>query len=180
MAIRRKKFLIGTLDVVLGDIKPRYILVFQRGKDDYVAKIIDFGCSSFSLGEQDSVVLSRTRGWEAPEYRRGTFTVREAKKYDIYLYGKVCLWVLLGKELDVEEFLSPLREAPIQYNLEAVAEALRRSERFRSEFSDTDKAMAKLLAFLQINLMVDERQREGRSYKVLDQIRCSLNEFRRQ
>ena len=154
--------------------------MFQQGNDDYVAKIIDFGCSSFGLDEQDSVVLSRTRGWEAPEYRRGTFTVSEAKKYDIYLYGKVCLWALLGQELDVEEFLNSSSEAQIQYDLEAVAEAFQRSEGFQSEFWDTNRAMAKLLEFFQATLTVDEREREGRSYKLLDQLQKSRNEFFRQ
>ena len=126
------------------------------------------------------MVLSRTRGWEAPEYRRGTFTVRQAKKYDIYLYGKVCLWVLLGQELDVEEFYSPSSMAPIRYNLDAVAEALRRSERFQSEFHDTDSAMAKLATFFQASLTVDVREREGKIYRLLDQLRCAHNEFRRQ
>ncbi|KAL9132959.1 MAG: hypothetical protein Q9175_005864 [Cornicularia normoerica] len=169
-----------SINVALGDIKPKNILVFQEGENNYVAKLIDFGCSSFGLDEQDTVVLSRTRGWEAPEYRRGTFTVRQAKKYDIYLYGKVCLWVLLGQELDVEEFFNPSSVAPIQYNLEAVAEALRRCERFQSEFRDTDSAMAKLATFFHASLTVDVREREGRMYRLLDQLRCAQSEFRRQ
>ena len=105
--------------------------MFREAKKNYITKLIDFGCSSFGLDEQDTVVLSRTRGLETTEYRRGAFTVQQAKKYDIYLYGKVCLWVLLGQELDVEEFLNPSSVAPIQYNLEAISEALRRSERFQ-------------------------------------------------
>lgn len=121
--------------------------MFREGKKNYITKFIDFGCSSFGLDGQGTIVLSRTRGWEAPEYRRGIFTVQQAKKYDIYLYGKVCLWALLGQELDAEQLLNHSSVAPIQYNFEAVSEALRRSERFQGEFQDTESAMTKLAFF---------------------------------
>lgn len=154
--------------------------MFREGKKNYITKLIDFGCSSFGLDEQDTVVLSRTRGWEAPGYRRGTFTVQQTKKYDICLYEKLCLWVLLGQELDVEESLNPSSVAPTQYNLEAIYEALRRSERFQGEFQDTESAMKKLAAFFQASLTVDVREREQKTVRLLDQLRCDHNEFGRQ
>lgn len=167
-----------TADIVHGDIKPKNILVFQRDNGDYLAKVTDFGCSCFGLHEEDIVTLSRTRGWEAPEYRRGRFTVVEAKKYDIYIYGKLCFWVLFGPEMNIEDFIDGSLEAQVHCRFDEAVSNLQRSEGFQGEFIGEHRAFAKLGEVFQMSLVVDPRHREKSIRQVLDNLKSAAKEFR--
>lgn len=84
------------IDIIHGDFKPENIVVFSKSADssDAIVKIIDFGCSSYGLGDQELVHISGTPLWSAPENNCGDATVVEAKKMDVYSFGLVCLWIL--------------------------------------------------------------------------------------
>lgn len=71
-------------------------MVFSSSADnaDVNIKIIDFGCSSYGLGDQDLVHITGTPLWSAPENNSGNATVVNAKKMDVYSFGLVCLWIL--------------------------------------------------------------------------------------
>ena len=99
------KAYLGDAEIVHGDIKPDNILVFTE--DGGVrAKVNDFGFSCFGSSPGDKVYLYRTLGWAAPEIRDTTMTVEDAKKTDIYSFGKVCAWMILGWETQHSDFLS--------------------------------------------------------------------------
>ena len=81
-------------DIIHGDIKPDNVLVFPRDNDGaaFVAKITDFGASCFGCAEDSFVTLGFTEQWKAPEIRQAgqQFSLEEAKKTDIFSYGKLC------------------------------------------------------------------------------------------
>lgn len=171
--------LMTSLDIVLGDIKPKNVLVFQKKNGSYLAKVTDFGCSCFGLDEDDTVTLSRTRGWEAPEYRRGTFTVAQAKKYDIYVYGKLCFWTLFGHEMDIEDFIVAPHESQIHYKYDEAVINLQNSESFKGEFTGEFKAFVKLEEVFRMSLVVEPQHREGSIRRVLVGLNAASNEFHR-
>jgi len=64
-----------------------------------LARIIDFGYSCLGCKEDDVIRVARTEGWEAPEWHERGFTIKNAKKTDVYSYGKLCGCILFGDQL---------------------------------------------------------------------------------
>jgi hypothetical protein len=60
----------------------------------------DFGYSTLAAANTGSVLLPKSRPWNAPEHHFTEFQVSEAKKTDVYSFGMLCLWVLLGAVQD--------------------------------------------------------------------------------
>ena len=85
------------LGVIHGDIKPQNVLVFKDAITRKITvKVTDFGYSTLTMGESGTVLLPKSRPWNAPEHHFGEFTAHEAKKTDVYSFGMLCLWVLFG------------------------------------------------------------------------------------
>ena len=57
-------------------------------------KVADFGYSTLTAGGSGTVLLQKSRPWNAPEHHFGEFKAHEAKKTDVYSFGMLCLWVL--------------------------------------------------------------------------------------
>lgn len=89
-----------------GDVKPTNVLIFQEDSGRYVAKISDFGFSSLAMTD-DCITVPRTRPWNAPEWHHRGFTLKGAKKLDVYSFGMLCLW-LLCKDTLFETSREPL------------------------------------------------------------------------
>ena len=88
------------IGVVHGDIKPQNVLVFKdaiTGKT--TVKVTDFGYSTLTAGGSGTVILPKSRPWNAPEHHFGEFKASEAKKTDVYSFGMLCLWVLFENYL---------------------------------------------------------------------------------
>lgn len=85
--------------MIHGDIKPQNVLVFKDATGCITFKIADFGYSTFVAGEVGTVILPKSRPWNAPEHSFGEFKVPEAKKTDVYSFGMLCLWVLFGNRV---------------------------------------------------------------------------------
>ncbi|KAF8459297.1 kinase-like domain-containing protein, partial [Kalaharituber pfeilii] len=83
-------------NIIHGDIKPDNILVYENPEkgEAVVAKLTDFGYSTMGANEDSAVALGCTPAWCAPEYHTRKFTVRDAKKTDIYSFAMVCAWLL--------------------------------------------------------------------------------------
>ena len=92
-------------DIVHGDLKPENVLVFGENGHP-VAKLIDFDCLCFGLTDSDLVSITGTPGWLALEFvrRNPHCTLGEARKADIYSYGKLCAWILYMHVLDIKDF----------------------------------------------------------------------------
>jgi hypothetical protein len=58
-----------------------------------IAKVTDFGYSCFGATGDDIVLLPKTERWCAPEWHPRHFTIRDAKKTDIYSFGMICAWL---------------------------------------------------------------------------------------
>jgi hypothetical protein len=61
-----------------------------------VAKITDFETSCFGCADDSPVTLRFTKKWKAPEIQQAgqKFSLEEAKKTDIFSYGKLCQSIL--------------------------------------------------------------------------------------
>lgn len=88
------------LDVVHGDIKPDNILVFPDDNHTFLARVSDFGFSVIKSNSSGFSKLPFSMNWNAPEYHRREFSVKAAKKMDIYSCGLVCMQVLFNKTLN--------------------------------------------------------------------------------
>jgi len=75
------------------------VLVFKEATGKTTVKVTDFGYSTFTIDEEGSVLLPKSRPWNAPEHHFGEFTISEAKKTDVYSFGMLCIWVLFGNSL---------------------------------------------------------------------------------
>lgn len=80
--------------MIHGDLKPSNVVIFPDDLHRFTPKLIDFGFTTFGLSDQELVQLAGTQGWRAPEWHHRFFKIEDAKKQDIYSYGKVCWWVL--------------------------------------------------------------------------------------
>ena len=80
------------------------MLVYEQDRGGPCAKVMDFGYSCFGCTETDLVELAHTPLWQAPEWRQGPFTIRDAKLTDVYSYGKLCAWILFGHTEPPETF----------------------------------------------------------------------------
>ena len=78
--------------MIHGDIKPQNVLVFQNAAGTTV-KLADFGYSTLTAGEMQTIRLPKSTPWNAPEHQHGkNSNISEAKKADVYSFGLLCLW----------------------------------------------------------------------------------------
>ena len=76
------------------------MLVFKNATTrKTTVKVTDFGYSTVTAGGSGTVLLPKSRPWNAPEHHLGEFKADEAKKTDVYSFGMLCLWVLFGNRL---------------------------------------------------------------------------------
>jgi serine/threonine protein kinase len=64
--------------------------------------VADFGYSTLAGGDAEKVLLPKSRPWNAPEHHFGEFEVYEAKKTDVYSFGMLCLWILVGNRFSAD------------------------------------------------------------------------------
>ena len=81
-----------------GDIKPLNALVYEHSGKLSV-KLADLGDASICSNEDSIVYMPRSRPWFAPEYHHRGFLFSNAKKMDVYSFGLLCFWLLLGDSL---------------------------------------------------------------------------------
>ena len=74
------------------------MLVFENGSGTYIAKVADFGFSTYFQVEQDLVKIPKSVPWNAPEHHGRHFYPQGAKAMDVYSFGMLCLWLLFGVE----------------------------------------------------------------------------------
>lgn len=84
--------------IIHGDIKPLNALVFD-GDGKRIVKLADFGDASICDNEQSLALLPKSVPWDPPEHHYRGIPYQEAKKMDIYSFGLLCLWVILGDYL---------------------------------------------------------------------------------
>ncbi|KAI1428103.1 kinase-like domain-containing protein [Xylaria sp. FL1777] len=87
--------------VIHGDIKPQDVLIFQDSQSGFfLAKVADFGFSTWYNEGNDQIVLSGTQLWCAPEATDYPhFTPAQAMKTDVFSFGILCLWFMFEKQL---------------------------------------------------------------------------------
>lgn len=92
-----------------------------HGENGPTAKATDFGYSSFGLTEEDRVRLPRSWPWYAPERTiTPNFSLRDAKKTDVYSFGLVCLYTLFrhhfgGPGEDSESILNEWKTSSFEH-----------------------------------------------------------------
>jgi serine/threonine protein kinase len=59
-----------------------------------VAKVADFGYSSWFANDNELVIMPKSQYWTAPEWHHRGFAIADAMKMDIYSFGILCLWLL--------------------------------------------------------------------------------------
>ena len=89
----------------------------------FVAKVIDFGCSTFGAAKDDRILVGRTVPWAAPELCDTPITIQAAMQADVYSYGKVCAWIFFGQEMSIADFA----RLPFNFN-QAVARQMQTIE----------------------------------------------------
>lgn len=82
--------------IVHGDVKPSNVLVFQTSDGKYSAKVADFGYSTWFHSDDNPIQLPESVPWTAPEYQSQHFRPHEARRMDVYSYGLLCLWLIIG------------------------------------------------------------------------------------
>lgn len=80
--------------IIHGDIKPANVLIFENDSKQYVARVADFGYSTWLGGANDLVLMPRTQYWTAPEWHHRPIHNASAVKMDVYSFGMLCLWLL--------------------------------------------------------------------------------------
>ena len=83
--------------IIHGDLKPKNVLIFKDEQELFVARVMDFGCSTRHCNDNDLVMIrEKSIPWNDPEihHRLGAVSALRAKKMDIYSLGVLCLWVI--------------------------------------------------------------------------------------
>lgn len=75
------------------------MLIFPEDTGRYLAKVHDFGCSSYTSSEKDLIPTVRSRPWNAPEGAFSEVILADALKRDVFSFGMLFLWVLFEKTL---------------------------------------------------------------------------------
>lgn len=156
------------LDIIHGDIKPENILVDEERSGRLIAKLIDFGCSSFGATGTDRINLAYTPEWVAPEWRAGSFTIDEAKKTDIYSYGKVCSWILFG----MHAFPNDGRNSLFDFGRALEAQPLT-----NDETSSGHQTHMALRCFFELSLHSEPARRISDLSRLLDLLHESIREL---
>jgi serine/threonine protein kinase len=91
--------------IVHGDLKPGNVLVFKDEAGTYVARVADFGYSTWFCDPNDVVSMPKSIPWNAPEHHHRGFSMPNAKKMDVYSFGALCFWLLF--ERPILTFSSP-------------------------------------------------------------------------
>ncbi len=69
--------------------------MFENDTKQYVARVADFGYSTWFGSADDLVFMPRTPHWTAPEWHHRQIDKASAFKMDIYSFGMLCMWLLL-------------------------------------------------------------------------------------
>ena len=96
--------------IIHGDIKPANVLVFPNDTRQYVARVADFGYSTWLGGTDDAVRMPQTPHWTAPEWHHRPMHSSSAIRMDVYSFGLLCLWLLFyhGEETERRNFYKDL------------------------------------------------------------------------
>lgn len=73
-------------------------MVFE-GDGKRVVRLADFGDASICDNEESLSKLPRSVPWEPPEHHYRGIPYKQATAMDIYSFGLLCLWVILGDYL---------------------------------------------------------------------------------
>jgi serine/threonine protein kinase len=93
--------------MIHGDIKPHNVLVDVDPSDGTLTpKLTDFGFSCYGCSEETIVYPPQTPGWCAPEWHPRGFTIKKAKKLDIFSYGLLCAWIFLQGKVDTADIIA--------------------------------------------------------------------------
>lgn len=76
--------------IVHGDLKPGNVLVFRSETRNYVARVADFGFSTWFCDEDGLVLMLKSILWHAPKHHHRRFSMSRVKKMDVYLFRTVC------------------------------------------------------------------------------------------
>ncbi|KAI3323625.1 kinase-like domain-containing protein [Xylariaceae sp. AK1471] len=86
--------------IIHGDIKPHNVFIFKGDDDSFVAKVADFGFSTWHADHHNHIVLPESWPWYAPEcHEYPQFSVKGALKTDVFSFGMLCLWFTFEKNL---------------------------------------------------------------------------------
>jgi serine/threonine protein kinase len=111
--LRSQDNMIDFEKVIHGDIKSKNVLIFENDSSRYVAKVADFGYSTWFTSDDEFVKMPRSQYWVTPEWHRRGFKTADAMKMDIYSFGMLCLWLLFynTQENTTRDFYSNLNLA---------------------------------------------------------------------
>lgn len=76
-----------------------------------MARVADFGYSTWLGGADDLIYMPRSLHWTAPEWHHRVFNRASAFKMDVYSFGLLCLWLLFyhGRETRHSRFYEDLK-----------------------------------------------------------------------
>ena len=117
-----------------GDIKPGNAVVFSNslGSHDVTAKMIDFGYSCFGMEDEDTVQITGTPLWCAPENTVDEVTILAAKRMDVYSFALVCCWILFFDTVTLDSVIE------VQMEGLSMGDKPRKMYRFIGQIRDAD------------------------------------------
>ena len=84
-----------------------------------MARVADFGYSTWLGGADDLIYMPRSLHWTAPEWHYRAFNRASAFKMDVYSFGLLCLWLLFyhGRETRHSRFYEDLKSGEAKSTL---------------------------------------------------------------
>ncbi|KAL9119337.1 MAG: hypothetical protein Q9187_004112 [Circinaria calcarea] len=143
-----------SVSIIHGDIKPENVLIFRSDSDDYyVAKMTDFGYSSWYANADKLVYMPRTLQWTAPEWHHRAFSIADALRMDVFSFGLLCLWILFYNcQKDIHAgFENSIK--PEERNLSFAQKSIVKL----GELNDQEKS--RLNRFFELTLAIDPQER---------------------